>query len=147
MSGEFFASTDEKGRIRIPSKLKSALSDGVSVTKGTNGCLFLFSKKEWHEGFAKKLAGVPVSDIGAQMVLRSFFLSSAELEEDAQGRSLLPKNLREFAGIKKEIVFIGVGNRAELWAKEVYEGYFSGKIVKNTENYDKMIAELNRYGI
>ena len=145
--GEFEQQTDEKGRIRVPAKLKPFFPDGVTATKGTNGCLFLFSSSQWNDGLAEKLARVPMSDLEISRSLRLFFSAASALEEDNQGRMLLPKNLREFAQIKKEIVFIGVGNRAELWAKDVWDAYLAGKIAQNSINYDKMFAELNKYGV
>ena len=144
--GEFNQQIDEKGRVRIPAKLKGNLFD-VTITKGTNGCLFLFPSPIWHETLANKLESVPISDIQIQRSLRMFFSSASELEEDNQGRCLLPRNLREFAKIKKDIVFIGVGNRVELWAKEIYDDYMAGKSSAHTVDYDKLFAELNKYGV
>jgi MraZ protein len=145
--GEYNQQTDEKGRVRIPAKLKPELLDSVTITKGSNGCLFLFGANVWSGALAEKLSAVPITDFSVQKGVRAFFSSANVLEEDNQGRSLLPKNLREFAGIKKDIVFIGVGNRAELWAKERYEAYLSGKKVENSGNFDELLAELNKYGI
>ena len=149
--GEYYQQIDEKGRVRIPARLKPQLLEPVMITKGTNGCLFLFSANEWNENLAKKLSTVPFSDIPVQRAVRTFFSSADQLETDNQGRSLLPRNLREFAGIKKDIVFIGVGNRAEVWSREVYDAYMKGETAKNVEkdalSYDKTVAELNKYGI
>jgi len=137
--GEFNQQIDEKGRVRVPAKLKAELLDNATITKGTNGCLFLFPANANMQLIEKMLA-VPVTDYEAQKAVRVFFSSASTLEEDNQGRTLLPKNLREFAQIKKDIVFIGVGNRAELWAKERYDAEILG-------NYDKTLAGLNKYGV
>lgn len=145
--GEYFCQTDEKGRVRIPAKLKPSLSDNVTVTKGTNGCLFLFASNEWHEKLALKLGTVPMSDLTIQRSIRTFFGGASTLEEDNQGRSLLPKNLREYAEIKKDIVIIGVGNRAEIWARENYEKYMRGESVDKLTDFDKLFTELQKYGV
>ena len=147
MYGEFFHQTDQKGRIRIPTKIKAALADNFMVTKGTNGCLFLFSREEWNEKLSSKLTGVPMSDIEVQRALRMFFSSASELESDNQGRFLLPQNLREFAKITKDIVFIGVGNRAEIWSKEEYQRYLNGEGEVKLSAFDKAIAGLEKYGV
>lgn len=144
--GEYYHQIDEKGRVRIPGRLKSALGDNFMVTKGTAGCLFMFSGLEWHENLADKLSGVPMSDLDVQRPLRMFFSSANELEEDNQGRYMLPKNLREFAKIKKDIVFIGVGNRAEIWAREEYDAYLRGE-KRDLPDFDKAIAGLQKYGV
>ena len=145
--GEYHQQTDEKGRVRIPARLKPAFGDTVTITKGTDGCLFLFGADQWNGDLAQKLAKVPMSDINIQRSIRTFFSSANILEEDNQGRSLLPRALREYASIKKDIVFIGVGNRAELWAKEVYESYMKGEKAKVTPDFDRLFAELEKYGI
>jgi MraZ protein len=111
------------------------------VTKGTNGCLFLFSQDELQTNIYGKLVGVPISDIDAQKPLRVIFSSAQELTEDNQGRVMLPKNLREYAGLHKEIIFIGVGNRAEIWSKENYDKY-----MVNTD-MDTAISALKGYGV
>lgn len=132
--------------MRIPAKLKSFLKEDVTIAKGTNGCLFIFPS-EIHQNLSFRLQTVPLTDIQTQRPLRAFFSSMSELEEDNQGRCLLPRNLREFALIKKDIVFIGVGNRVELWARENYDAYMSGKSLSQSVDYDNLFAELNKYGI
>ena len=67
--------------------------------------------------------------------------SAFETEEDGQGRILIPVELREFAKIDKKIVFIGVGNRVEIWAEEVWNDYSTGA------NFDDAVAELARLGV
>jgi MraZ protein len=144
--GEYNHQIDEKGRIRIPAKLKAALCENFMVTKGTAGCLFLFSREEWGQDLANKLASVPLSDLEVQRPLRMFFSSAQELEEDNQGRYLMPKNLREFAKIKKDVVLIGVGRRAEIWAREEYYAYLRGES-RDVPDFDKALAGLQKYGV
>ena len=147
--GEYTHQIDEKGRIRIPAKIKAALGENFMVTKGTAGCLFLFSRSVWETGLANKLNAVPMSDLEVQRPLRMFFSSVNELEEDNQGRYLMPRNLREFAAIKKDIVFIGVGNRAEIWAREEYDAYLRGdsRYEQKRPDFDKALAGLQKYGV
>ena len=145
--GEFNQQIDEKGRTRIPPRIKPFLSSDVTITKGTNGCLFLFQADAQYYNLSKKLLEVPMSDLMAQRSVRAFFSSGSILEEDNQGRFLLPKNLREYAGIKKDVVYIGVGNRAELWARENYEAYMGGETPKGSFDFDKLFAELQKYGV
>jgi MraZ protein len=145
--GEYQQQTDEKGRIRIPAKLKPFFAEVVTITKGTNGCLFVFANTEFSENLGEKLVKIPLSNDKAQHGVRAFFSSASTLEEDNQGRCLLPRNLREFAAIKKDIVFIGVGNHAEIWAKENYDNYMAGKPTISTADFDKLFAALAEYGV
>ena len=77
------------------------------------------------------------------MPLRFLFSSAIEIEEDNQGRFLLPSNLKTYANINKEVVFIGVGNRIELWASERWEEY--SNLSKN--NFEEILSSLGDYGI
>jgi MraZ protein len=139
--GEYYHQIDQKGRVRIPGKLKSALGEGFVVSKGTGGCIFLLPKSTLDNQIADKVDAVPLSDISASNPLRMLFASIAEVEEDNQGRTMLPKNLREFAKLNKDIVFIGVGNRAEIWSREAYDKQFA------EADFDKALSGLKEYGV
>jgi len=139
--GEYFNQIDAKGRVRIPGKLKAGLGENPMVTKGTNGCLFLFSQTELTDTIYDKIAAVPLSDLNAAAAMRALFSGASELEEDNQGRTMIPQNLRAFAGLTKDIVFIGVGNRGEIWSRERYD-----KQSKDFD-FDKALAGLKDYGL
>ncbi|MCL2587109.1 MAG: division/cell wall cluster transcriptional repressor MraZ [Firmicutes bacterium] len=123
--GEYYHQVDAKSRVRIPPKFKDALGT-VVITQGSDGALFLFSAPEFKLQLEKKMYATDLFDSDGNKHLRTIFSSAFELEEDAQGRCLLPKTLREKAKIDKDIVFVGVGNRVELWAKEEWERYNGG---------------------
>ncbi|MCL2846759.1 MAG: division/cell wall cluster transcriptional repressor MraZ [Firmicutes bacterium] len=139
--GEYFHQIDQKGRMRIPPKLKSALGENITITKGTGGCLFLFDQRTLEDKVLSRVDAVPMSDGASAKPLRILFSSAQELEEDAQGRTLLPRNLREFANIQKDIVFIGVGSRAEIWSREAYDKYM------DEADFDTAMEELKRHGV
>ncbi len=138
LTGEYFHKLDAKNRIRIPAKLKKELGDSYYFTKGTNGCLFVFSQEEIELTLAK-MQDVKVSDIEKQKGLRAFTKSLVAAEEDNQGRIVLNPALKKFAGIKDEIVFCGSGNRIDIWAKDRYEEYFNG----TDENFDDLLKALD----
>ena len=140
--GEYYHQLDEKNRLRLPSKLKSQLGDKYVVLKGSSGCLFVFSQNELETTINEKLKALPLSDIKAQKSVRMLFSSCYEVEEDNQGRFLLPAYLREFANIKKNVVSIGVGNRVEIWDEDAWKRYNS-----DTADFDNIIAGLSEYGI
>ena len=122
--GEFDYQIDGKNRFRVPVKLKEVLSGGAYLTKGPNGCLFIIDKKEF-DRLAEKFTDCSIFDQSAMFDKRLFFSSASDATPDGQGRILLTKNLLEFAQIKKDIVFIGVDDHVELWAKEKYTEYLS----------------------
>ena len=119
--GEYNHTIDAKGRLIIPSKFREALGDEFVVTKGMDGCLFVFDDSEW-QNFADKLRELPMMDKEVRQFTRFFLAGAASVEVDKQGRILLPSVLREFADITKDAVLVGVGNRIEIWSKDRWEG-------------------------
>ena len=118
--GTYRHSLDAKKRMRMPSKLKSEIGSNFIITKGTANNLLVFSKEDF-DVLYKKLTSLPIFNEEVQKPIRKFLSSAFEAEEDAQGRVLLPKELCGFAGITKNIVFVGVGNRVEIWAEETWD--------------------------
>jgi len=140
--GEFNYQLDEKNRVRIPSKLRNEFAGSYVVTKGTNNSLFIFAKEYFQTQFVERLNEIPVFDIEAQRPIRALLSSSFEVEEDKQGRFVVPANLKEFANITKDIVFVGVGNRLELWSLENWKKYNS-----LDKTFDEVVGELVKFSI
>ncbi len=118
--GEYEHSVDTKGRLIMPAKLRDEIGYKFIVTKGLDGCLFVFPLKEW-EIFQEKLRALPVSDKNARNFTRFFFAGAIECEIDKQGRFLVSSNLREFAGLDKDVIIIGMNSRLEIWSKEKWQ--------------------------
>ncbi len=119
--GEYNHTIDTKGRLIIPSKFREALGDTFVVTKGLDGCLFVYDNEEW-SAFEEKLKALPITNKEARQFVRFFLAGATEVEVDKQGRILVPNILREFAQISKDVVLIGVASRIEIWSKERFEG-------------------------
>lgn len=117
--GEYEHSIDAKGRISMPAKIRKDMGDNFIVTKGLDGCLFVFSQEEW-VNFETKLKALPLSDKNARNFVRFFLSGATECEIDKQGRFLIPSNLRKVANLDKETIIIGVGTRLEIWNKEIW---------------------------
>ncbi len=141
--GKFNHQMDAKGRLRIPSKLKGSLGQGYVITRGVNGCLFIFAP-ETVEDIQAKLAAIPFGDMSNQKAVRKFFANSDSPEEDNQGRFILDGNLKKFADIKKNVVFVGVGNRIELWSEERWNAYND---CDDPDDFDKAFTGLGQYGV
>lgn len=136
--GEYNHTIDAKGRLIIPSKFREVLGDEFVVTKGMDGCLFVFDNKEW-QAFEEKLHTLPMMDKEARQFTRYFLAGAASVEVDKQGRILLPGVLREFADITKDAVLIGVGRRIEIWSKDRWEGTVT---YQDMEDISKHMIEL-----
>ena len=136
--GEYNHTIDAKGRLIIPSKFREVLGDEFVVTKGMDGCLFVFDDPEW-QAFEEKLHGLPMIDKEARQFTRFFLAGAASVEVDKQGRILIRAVLREFAGITKDAVLVGVGSRVEIWSKERWEGTVT---YQDMEEISKHMIEL-----
>ncbi len=115
--GEYNHTVDTKGRLIIPSKFRDLLGDEFIVTKGLDGCLFVFPKNEW-QIIEEKLRGLPLTNKNARKFTRFLVAGATTCELDKQGRILLPQVLRDFAGLEKDVVLAGNINRIEIWSKE-----------------------------
>ena len=114
---------DGKGRITVPARwrdvLMSAVQGQMMVSKSHVRCLSLFPRPAWDQ-FETRLNGLPASADG----LRRLYIGSAtEAAIDGASRLLLPPELRAWAGLEREVVFMGLGNRFELWDKSRYDAH------------------------
>ena len=121
LKGEYSHNIDAKGRLIIPAKFRDDLGEHFVITKGMENCLYVYPEDQWNE-FETKLNALPTTTDKKARALAYFFQgSAADGDLDKQGRTLIPSNLREFAQLGKEVVFIGMGTRAEIWDKTRWE--------------------------
>jgi len=120
LMGEYRHNLDEKKRLIIPSKFRDEIGEKFVVTRGLDGCLFVYSMNDWNK-IINKLKTLPFTKKDARTFMR-FFLSAASIcEFDKQGRINLVNSLIEYAKIQKECVIIGVNDRLEIWAAEEFD--------------------------
>jgi MraZ protein len=124
LMGEFHHNIDEKGRLIIPSKFRYELGDKFIVTKGLDGCLFVYPRKEWDD-IVSKLRVLPFTKKDARVFMRFFLSGATECEFDKQGRINITSPLAEYADLTKECVIIGVNDRLEIWSKNRFEEFFT----------------------
>ena len=118
----FEHSVDAKGRVFIPAKWREDLGDTIVITRDMSGggdgrCLFGMSMGVWND-MLERFKRVAISDVKAQNAMRMLFAGASDCELDKQGRVLLSASLRQYAGIDKEAVLIGMGNRIEIWSQD-----------------------------
>ena len=121
MRGEYKSTLDAKGRMNFPVKLREELGDVFMVSKtidDKNKSLTLYTMEDWDE-LENKINSLP--SVKTKGLRRYLITSSYEIEPDKQGRALIPQPLREFAGLKDDIVIVGVGKRAEMWDKAAWD--------------------------
>ena len=135
--GEYHHNIDEKGRLIIPSKFREDIGNSFVVTKGLDGCLFVYSLIEW-EKIVTKLKKLPFTKKDARTFMRFFLAGATVCEFDRQGRVNLVNSLIEYAGLKKECLIIGVNDRLEIWSLDKYNNLMN----ENLEQLDEIAEHL-----
>jgi len=139
--GEYQHALDIKNRMIVPAKLREELGNKFVVTKGLDGCLYAYPLTEWIK-LEEKLKTLPLTNKDARAFVRFFFAGACEVEIDKQGRGLIPQNLKEYAGIEKDIVSIGVLTRVEIWSKDKWNNYNDSNI-----DFDSIAERMSDLGI
>ncbi|MBM3209177.1 division/cell wall cluster transcriptional repressor MraZ [Candidatus Shapirobacteria bacterium] len=140
--GTHYHSLDSRNRLAVPKKFREELGKEAVVTRGLDGCLFLYSKGNWLE-IQEKLSKTPLTKADARSFSRLILSGAVEVEADKIGRILLPGFLKDSVEIKTEVAVLGVGERIEVWAKERWETYRQ----KLEEEKDSVAERLSELGI
>ena len=118
--GEFEHTIDDKNRLTLPARFRDAMSDGVVVTRGMDGCLYAYPRGDWQERFQSRVAGLDPLSIEGRKLQRHFFSGAAEAEPDKQGRIMIPPPLLRYAGLERDVVVAGIHDHLEIWDRETW---------------------------
>lgn len=121
--GEYHHTIDDKGRLTIPSKIRYELGEIFIITRGLDGCLFVYPKDEWINIIGKYKELPNTKD--ARNFMRFFLSGAVECEFDKQGRINISSPLMKYADLNKECVIIGVNDRLEVWSKDRWENFIN----------------------
>ncbi|MCM8781998.1 MAG: division/cell wall cluster transcriptional repressor MraZ [Candidatus Omnitrophica bacterium] len=142
--GEYEHALDKKGRLIIPAKFREVAKahyiEKFFITRGLDKCLFMFSEEEW-KNQELKFKNLPFTKKESRSFNRLFFSGTAEIELDNQGRILIPKYLKDYACIKREVILIGISNRIEIWAKDQWQEFYKAQQGSFEEIAEKLITE------
>ncbi|MDD5098206.1 MAG: division/cell wall cluster transcriptional repressor MraZ [Candidatus Pacebacteria bacterium] len=120
--GQYNYNLDPKKRLTIPTKFRSVLSDGAVLTRGIDGCLFLYPQKVW-EALADKLSKLPLSQGNARSFARVMLGGAMDMKLDSLGRILIPDYLKDYAKLDKKTVLAGLYDRIEIWDEDRWQKY------------------------
>lgn len=138
--GEYKHNLDAKRRLAIPSKFRKKLEEGAVLTKGLDGCLFIFPLTNWTP-FAEMLSGLSMAKQDTRAFARHFLSGAVEVNFDSLGRILIPENLAKYSDLKKKIVVAGLFSRLEIWSEEKWDNYRSA-LEKNSDSIAEKLGEL-----
>ena len=140
--GEYQHILDNKKRVAVPAKFRAQFKKGLVVTRGLDGCLFIYSRDEWDK-IAEKLGSMPVGEKSTRSFIRMVLAGATDGVLDSQGRILIPEYLKEYAGLKKDVTIAGLFNRLEIWDSRIWEKY-----KKSAEkNQDEVAEQLGKLGM
>jgi MraZ protein len=134
--GEYEHTLDDKNRLTLPAKVRQALGGGVVVTRGMDGCLFVFTREGWDEFVVARLQGLNPFSREARQMSRFMFAGATETEVDRQGRIMLPPALIEHAVLGRDVVVAGVRDHVEIWDRAAWR-----KQLKEVEGSVELVAE------
>lgn len=118
--GKYNNSIDGKFRLIVPSKFREELRGKCIMAKSLDKCLTIYTMEEWKK-FVDKLDELPTSNPNSRRVRRHFHSSAAECDIDKQGRLTIPQELREYAGIEKDLITVGSNKVIEVWSREQWD--------------------------
>ncbi|MCB4207711.1 division/cell wall cluster transcriptional repressor MraZ [Arthrobacter sp. UM1] len=139
--GTYTPRLDEKGRLILPAKYREELADGLVLTRGQERCLYVFSAEEFarvHE----QMRQAPISNRQARDYIRVFLSGASDETPDKQGRITIPANLREYAGLERDIAVIGAGTRAEIWSAAAWEEYLAAQETAFSETDEDVLPGI-----
>ena len=113
--GSYKNTIDSKGRVFLPAKFRSSLGERIIIVKGPDGCLVIYTEEKYEEYIERLRRN---GETAAKKYVRFLSLSAAGIEPDAQGRILLTNELREYASLDKEVLFVGMYDTVEIWNEE-----------------------------
>ena len=116
--GEFEHTIDDKNRLTLPAKFRQALSGGLVITRGMDGCLYCYPQASWERLVEERLAGLDPLSREGRLMHRYFFAGASEAEPDKQGRVMLPASLTKNIG--REVVIAGVNDHLEIWDRAAW---------------------------
>ncbi len=140
--GEYHHTLDDKNRVALPAKFRASWEAGAILTRGLDHSLVVFPRVAW-ERFMEELQTLPWQQAETRALVRLFLAGATEVQLDRSGRMLVPEHLRAYASLEREVVFLGLGNRLELWGKGAWET----SIATAEAQADTIAAALTRFSV
>ncbi len=143
--GQYDHSIDEKGRLAIPARFRSALAEGLYLTAGVERCLHILTPQVW-QVMAESIANLPWLDPNARQVQRNMFALATHVVPDKLGRIVVPQYLRTYAELGAEVIVAGVFDRIEVWDKAAWERVRGDFMERGVEQVQNLSDQLRRPG-
>ena len=143
--GKYNNSIDSKSRVIVPAKFRDELEGRCIIAKSLDRCLTIYPLAQWEKFVEEKLEILPAGNPQARKLKRHFYSSAAECDVDKQGRLTIPQELKEYAGIEKELITVGSDKTIEVWSREHREDELdpdTGELM----NASEVAESMEQYG-
>ncbi|MBN1524431.1 MAG: division/cell wall cluster transcriptional repressor MraZ [Spirochaetales bacterium] len=139
LTGEFKYSLDEKGRLNIPQRVRQSITGNIMIiTRGIDKCIWLFPPGEWSSISKNLIDSSSMFLEKTRLIQRRILAPAQEIEMDKSGRISIPQTLREYAGLKKDCIILGMLKYVEIWDEEMYAGYWDENETKFQDAAEKL---------
>ena len=143
--GKYNNSIDSKSRVIVTAKFRDELEGRCIIAKSLDRCLTIYPLAQWEKFVEEKLEILPAGNPQARKLKRHFYSSAAECDVDKQGRLTIPQELKEYAGIEKELITVGSDKTIEVWSREHWEDELdpdTGELM----NASEVAESMEQYG-
>ena len=143
--GKYNNSIDSKSRVIVPAKFRDELEGRCIIAKSLDRCLTIYPLAQWEKFVEEKLEILPAGNPQARKLKRHFYSSAAECDVYKQGRLTIPQELKEYAGIEKELITVGSDKTIEVWSREHWEDELdpdTGELM----NASEVAESMEQYG-
>jgi MraZ protein len=141
--GSYLGILGDKRRVAVPKKFLTEIGENPILAKWYEGCLVLVSANFWEKLLIRLTGGTKVVSLGVRDIERFILGSAFETDPDGQGRIVIPEILTEYSGISKELMFVGLIDRIEIWPKEMWDKK-SQELAGITKEYIEQLAKDER---
>ncbi len=139
--GEYNHNIDRKGRLILPARFRDIAKENhierFFLTRGLDKCIFMFTEYEWANQ-EQKFKAMPFTKKESRSFNRMFFSGAVDVAPDRQGRFIIPQYLKDFAGIAKDVIVIGVSSRIEIWDQKTWSDFYG----TSHESYEKIAENI-----
>ncbi|MBX4206159.1 division/cell wall cluster transcriptional repressor MraZ [Candidatus Microgenomates bacterium] len=141
--GSYLGILGDKRRVAVPKKYLTEIGEHPILAKWYEGCLVLVSEKFWNNLLLRLTGGSKVASLGVRDIERFILGSAFEVDPDGQGRIVIPEILAQYSGITKELMFVGLADRVEIWPKDIWDKK-SIELSLTTKEYIEELAKNER---
>jgi MraZ protein len=132
---------DEKGRLALPAKYRADLAEGVVVTKGQEACVYVFTRQDFAER-AQALRTAPLSSKSVRTFSRMYGAEAHDDVPDKQGRVTIPAELRDWAGLDRDVLVVGAISRLEIWNPQHWADFMRENGPAFSDHDEEVVREL-----